>query len=267
MLLALDFIVQWPPIFSSVTSSQGQVTSIVANQATRYEYEAIIVDAFTMPLLWYWSEKFSVTLGGSATTEYVSQGAVVDIIVNCDNEHSITKCYDSSGAIINVQNDVGAICEFNPSHAVKQRGGRGAYTKRKVATQPHHFIYEVAPIKENGVKVTCFSDVEFFKKERFTFIKQLPKVRTSIYDVVMDIMPQPKRPNIFEYEAEIVCNDNDVLTSSEVEHVDYSDLLLREEEEILCYLATDIRDNMIIVSMKGHNRNDDDELLEILGYL
>jgi hypothetical protein len=264
MLLALDFIVQWPPLNGVVSSQQNQITNISANLATLYTYEAEHAATTMIPLVWYCTVVPSLRMGGDADSSYIPLGGLVDIIVSGKADESITKCYSPSG-IIHVENGISADCQFIPSTITKDRGGRGAYTRRKTQVQPHHYIYAVAPIKENGVSISGEADCEFVKLDKFAFLKQLPKVQTPTLNIV-DVIPEYTSAS-FVYEAEI---DQNLKLTSESDHdyLNYDNILIQEEEDLLCYLITDMRDDIVVVSMKGSNRrNNDDEILEILGFL
>jgi len=250
MLLALDFIVQWPPIGGVVSSNQGQNTSCDAIIATLYTYESEHSTTTMIPLVWYCTVDPSLRLNGYADTSFVPLGALVDLVVSGSSDESVTKCYDTSGTINTT--GVSADCEFIPSVVTKSRGGRGAYS-RTTYVQPHHYIYAVTPTKKDSINITGFAD-SYFKSAKFSFLKQLPKYT-------------PEK-QVYEYTPEL-SSYNFATLIAETEYTDYSNILLQEEEEILCQLlCTDIKEDIVFVSMAGkHTNNDDSEILEILGYL
>lgn len=208
----------------------------------QFVYEAVVVDSFAMPLVWYWVDNYSVSLSGNADAEYVSQGSYSDIIVRVECDESQTKHHDASGGIT-VDNGLSAIYSF---YDKPTRGGRGAYTKRKVVPQHHIFIYDVYPDRENGVCVSGETQCEFIKVEKFTFLKQLPKL---IIDAHID--------------------DSFVTHSTETDYVNFSNMLHSEDEDMICFIMSNIQEDAVIVTtnFRQHAFNDDDEMLEILGFL
>jgi hypothetical protein len=250
MLLALDYILQWPPIHGNCTSGQTQVTHSHLTEAILYEYVADVYITEVYPLIWYFNVDGVISCGGSADTQYIS-GTVSDITISGDSLICVTKTYKPSGDVITVSGD--AICEFVESTHKKQRGGKSLYQRKRVA-QPHRYVYDYGITSEDMINLSGQAVCEFKQAPRYEFIRSIST---------------PIRPKtVFSYEAEI--GTNSISEESLSVFVDQFEIQnIRDEDEIMMLLDDcDINSDVLVYSFydKPTIKNiDDDELLQILG--
>lgn len=240
MLLALDFLVQWPPLIGVGNSEQNQNTYT----PRIYTYLAESYNSTAVPLIWYFTVESLINVSGTADVTFVSN-ASPDIIV--------------SGS---------ADCEFIPAQQIKQRGGRGAYTKRiRRVAQPHIYIYE-PHYKEVIQTVSGFATCEFIKHVKYEFIKTL-SIRDDLDDeyAIEIITPVKPKPTIFNYVADTTINapNNGI---NDVVFFDKNKQLRAEEEELLLSLLDDSNEDYIFSTMYDHYgdkmRKDDYDILKLL---
>ncbi len=93
----------------------------------------------------------------------------------------------------------------------EQRGGRGAYSKRKISPKPTIFIVE--PILTT-VNITGVADVEFDKRQKFEFLSSINNLSSYVSPQLEEndetLKPQEhvevQIPVTYEYEAELFTN-------------------------------------------------------------
>lgn len=237
-------------VTEGLLQKQDPISAAAAGVIKKKKYTYIAkIDAFTeaSSLLQY-----VVSYNGDSTITSISDAGIsVTFDINSTQVHADTSSL--------------AIDEFIPSSTPQEeRGGRGAYTKRKKTVQPHVYIWNVPIALDATPRVSAYSDVEFIKHKKFKLILDLPK--TTVTQVVYDVEPEAVT---FDYVSQI----EPLFTSLSSEHAAsfHRDVVKRQDEDIIAMLLMDEQSIPVFATVYDTygdtQRRKDEDLLMAMGVL